>query len=609
MSQDSAPKKEKDKAPAQKQEKKSGFTKTEVMIPMRDGVKLNTMILVPNDTTEKLPFLMQRTPYGIGGADLGVRFGPMAKEGYIFVFQDVRGRFKSEGIFAMMSAGVRDRKDPKGTDDTTDAYDTIEWLLKNVENNNGRVGIYGVSYPGWLAAMALLDPHPALKAASPQSSPIDQWMGDDFRHNGAFRLSYGFEYTAMMETDKTNQLYKFDKLDTYDWYLKLGALSNVNERLFKNKMPTWNNFVKHPDYDAFWRDQALVPYLNKITVPTLNVTGWFDQEDFRGPLKIYEYLEKVDKDNKNFLVVGPWNHGGWGGAGSSLGKIDFGSATGTYFREKIQAPFFAYYLKDKGDLKQPEALLFQTGSNKWVSHDKWPVKNAITKKLYFHSDRKLSFNAPEANETEFDGYRSDPNNPVPYRPRPIRATYQGPGWSDWVVQDQRFNDHRPDVLTYQTEPLEEDIVIGGSITAKLFAATSGTDSDWMVRIIDVYPESYRQPDMSGYQLMISGEPLRGRYRKSFEKPEPIVPNQVEEYSIDLHWNHHCFQKGHRIMVQVSSTWFPVIDRNPQKYVPNIFEAKDSDFQAADQKVYHSPKAPSHMELMIMPNEPKAVGSR
>jgi putative CocE/NonD family hydrolase len=339
-----------------------------------------------------------------------------------------------------------------------------------------------------------------------------------------------------------------------------------------------------------------------VTVPTLNVAGWWDQEDFYGPLKVYEALEKYDKQNKNFLVVGPWNHGGWAnGPGRSLGRIAFDSDTGSYFRDQVQAAWFAHHLKDKGALKQPEALMFQTGSNKWVAHDSWPPRQGLTpRKLYFQADGKLSFSPPPGGPTQnFDTYISDPAKPVPYRPRPIIATYQGPGWFDWLVQDQRFAHHRPDVLSWETEPLAEDVTVAGPIVAHLFASTTGSDCDWVVKVIDVHPEGYAQnPSMSGYQLMVSNEVFRARFRKSFEQPEPVVPNQVTEYTIDLHWSHHCFRKGHRIMVQVCSTWFPLIDRNPQKYVPNIFEARDTDFQAARQRVFRAPQFPSHVSLPV-----------
>jgi putative CocE/NonD family hydrolase len=580
------------------------YEKQTHLIPMRDGVKLNTNVFVPKDAKAPLPFLIERTPYGALANSASLTRGglrELAQEGYIIVGQDVRGRYASEGQFAMMLNSPRNPKDPKFTDDSTDTYDTIEWLLKNIPNHNGRTGILGVSYPGWLAAMALIDPHPALKASSPQSSPIDQWMGDDFHHHGAFRLSYGLDYVAMMETGKTNSSFRYDRGDTYDWFLKLGSLKNVNEKYFKNEKPTWNRFTQHPNYDEYWKNAALTPYLGKTTVPTLNVTGWFDQEDFRGPLKIYETLEKHDAaDKNNWLCVGPWIHGGWGGPGRQIGPINFDADTGTYFRQKVQAPFFAAHLKDKGEKTRPEAELFQTGTNKWVKHEQFPPKDAVAKKLYFRAGGKLSFDPPADGESEADTYRSDPAKPVPFTPRPIRPTYgNGSAWRTWMVGDQRFTDGRPDVLTYETEPLTEDVVLAGSITAKLFASTTGTDSDWIVRLIDVYPETNpANATMAGYQMLLMGEPLRGRFRKSWDKPEPITPGKVEPYEIDLHWSHHCFRKGHKIMVQVSSTWFPLIDRNPQTYVPNIFEAKESDFRPADQTIVRTKALPSHVELVV-----------
>lgn len=578
------------------------FTRTEAMVPMRDGAKLYTTVFVPRKSDATLPFVYLRTPYGIDTfpqrafANL---LRPMVEEGYIFVFQDIRGRFKSEGQF-VMSRPPRDKSDAKAVDESTDTYDTIDWLLQNVKGHNGRVGMLGISYGGWLTVMGMLDPHPALKAASPQASPADMFLGDDFHHNGAFRLSYGFEYVAMMETNKVNFSFQFDRHDTFEWYLRLGALSNVNTRYFKGKLPTWNDFVAHPNYDDFWKKQAFDPYLDKVTVPTLNVAGWFDQEDFYGPLRVYKQLEKHDRKSQNSLVVGPWNHGGWSsGKGDSLGRIKFASDTGPFYRDKIQAPWFAYHLKDKGKDEHPEAWLFQTGTNRWHKHAQWPPKNAETKKLYFHAGGKLAFTPPT--EPGHDAYLSDPANPVPYRPRPVTPTYPGPEWRVWMVEDQRFAHQRPDVITYETEPLKEDVVLAGEVIARLHASTSGTDCDWVVRLIDAYPEKYaEEPAMGGYQLLLIGEPLRARFRKSFSQPEPVVPDEINEYTIGLHWNHHCFRKGHRIMVQVQSTWFPLIDRNPQKYVDNIFQAKDSDFQVARQKVYRSPQAPSHLELTILP---------
>ena len=580
------------------------FSRSEAMIATRDGVKLNTQIFSPTRTDEKFPIILIRTPYGIGNASpeqLAAALPELAKEGYIIVQQDIRGRFKSEGDFVMLRQ-PRDRKDKNAIDESTDAYDTIEWLLKNVPNNNGRVGMTGTSYGGWLTIMGMLDPHPALKAVAPHASPADMWLGDDFHHNGAFRLSYGFEFTYMMETSKevTSPTKIVDKRDAYEWYLNLGALSNVDAKYLKDKYPTWNNFEDHPDYDAFWQRQAFAPWLNRVTVPTLNVAGWWDQEDFYGPIKIYELLERNDKENKNFLVVGPWNHGGWSrGAGDKLGRISFGSPTAEHFRNNIRAPFFAFYLKDKQNPNLPEALMFRTGANEWIRHDDWAPKEAKVKNLYLQADGKLSFDAPQPDKSAFDEYVSDPAKPVPYRPRPIEPGMGG-AWRTWQTDDQRFADSRPDVLTYATDPLTEDVTVSGKIIANLFASTSGTDSDWIVKFIDVYPENYGPDEtMGGYKLMIAGDVFRGRYRNSFENPEPIPANSVQSYKIGFPANDHTFQKGHRIMVQIQSSWFPVIDRNPQKFVPNIFKAKDSDFQKATQRVFRSGANATHIALPVI----------
>ncbi len=584
------------------------FNKTEVMIPVRDGIRLHTEIYVPKEVSQPLPILLLRTPYGItdrAKREFGDYLKELVDEGYIFAYQDIRGRYKSEGEFVMLQP-LRNRTNPKAFDESSDTYDTIEWLLKNVSHHNGRVGVLGISYGGWLTVMAMLDPHPAIKAVSPQASPADMFLGDDFHHNGAFRLSYGFEYAALLETSKENFSFKFDRYDTYEWYLDLGPLSRVNERYFHGQLPTWNDFVSHPNYDQFWQRQALASFLDRVTVPTLNVAGWWDQEDFYGPLKIYDLLEKKDTSNRNYLVVGPWNHGGWArGKGDSLGKIAFENETGHYFREKVQAPWFAYFLKDKGKLELPEALTFQTGSNVWRTNDRWPPRNHVTERnLYFRAHGQLSFDRPEqTGEAEFDSYVSDPSRPVPYRPRPIEPTYPGPGWPVWLLEDQRFVHLRPDVLSWETESLKEDITVSGDLLAHLFASTSGSDSDWIVKLIDVYPEEYsKDPKLGGYQLMIANEVLRGKFRKSFEKPEPLVPNEVAEYIIDLHSNDHSFLKGHKIMVQVQSTWFPVIDRNPQKFVENIFAAKASDYQTSTQHVFRSKRYSSHLTLpVVSPN--------
>jgi putative CocE/NonD family hydrolase len=582
------------------------FTATRAMIPMRDGVKLHTAIFTPKKAQAPLPFLLMRTPYGAPSSPLPLAFEPykeLVEEGYIFVFQDIRGRYQSEGRFVMQRP-PRDRSDPRAIDESTDAYDTVEWLLKNVPGNNGRVGLAGISYGGWLTAMAMLDPHPAVKAVSPQASPADMYLGDDFHHNGAFRLSYGFEYAAMMETSKENAAFRFDTFDTYEWYLRLGPLATVNEKYLLGKIPSWNDFVAHPNYDAFWQKQAMASYLTRVTVPTLTVAGWWDQEDFYGPQKIYETLEPHDSGKMNFFVAGPWNHGGWMRSdGSALGRIKFGSNTSKYFREKIQAPFFAHFLKGKGGWEVKEAVTFETGTNAWQLYDEWPPRKLTAdRSLYFREGRGLSFEAPTlADAAAFDSYVSDPSRPVPYRPRPVEATYDphGSGWGAWLVGDQRFVDLRPDVLSWETAPLAEDVTVTGRISARLFASTTGTDTDWIVKLIDVYPGDFpAEPTMGGYELMIADEVFRGRFRASFEKPGPLVPGRVTDFTIDLHAADHRFLKGHRIMVQVQSTWFPLIDRNPQTYVENIFLAKASDYRPATQRVFRSRAHPSHITLPV-----------
>lgn len=581
------------------------YRRREVMISMRDGIRLHTVIFTPVDQKEALPLLLERTPYGVNGypsPEKNTYVKEMAEEGYIFVYQDIRGRYLSEGKFEMQRF-TRDKNDSRSIDESTDTYDSFDWLLKNIPNNNGKAGMYGISYDGWTAVMGAIDPHPALKAVSEQASPADMFLGDDFHHNGAFRLSYGFEYSFMEEASKTDSLFPFDIADTYEWYLKLGPLSNVNKKYFFGKLPSWNDFTQHPNNDEFWQKQALAYRLDSPRVPVMNVAGWWDQEDFYGPVKAYETWEKLDRDHKNYLIIGPWNHGGWAhGDGSILGNINFESAASASFRKDMQAPWFAYYLKGKGDGHFAEATTFQTGSNIWKSYTSWPPKEAIQKNLYFREGGKLSFEKPvSAGAKDFDSYVSDPGNPVPYRTRPIEETY-GPGsrWYTWLTEDQRFVSKRPDVLSWETEPLQEEVTVSGFLTAKLFAASTGTDADWIVKLIDVYPDPYpKEPTMAGYQLMVSNDVFRGRFRKSFEQPEPITPGQAEEYTIDLHSLDHVFKKGHKIMVHVQSTWFPIIDRNPQHFVANIFEASETDFQVATQQIFRSALLPSHIELPVI----------
>jgi uncharacterized protein len=581
----------------------TAWDQMDVMIPARDGVKLHALIFSPKNATGKLPFLIERSPYGFdngrGERTLNTRYKELADEGFIFVLTDIRGRYQSEGQFVMQRP-VRDRNVPNSIDEGTDTYDTIEWLLKNVPNHNGRAGILGISYGGWLTAMALMEPHPALKATSEQASPADMFLGDDFHHNGAFRLSYGFEYVSRMETGKTQ--FRFDPpiFDSFAWYLSMGPLSEVDKQYFHGEKPTWNNFVEHPNYDSFWQSQAVNLILKKTTVPNLNVAGWWDQEDYYGPMKIYDTLEKQDADDhKNYLVVGPWRHGGWGGEGKSLGPIDFNGDQSKYFREKIEAPWFAYWLKDKGSLQQPEAMAFETGRNSWERYDAWPPKDGVkSRRLYTSASGALSFELPkDASDAAFDSYVSDPARPVPYRHRPIPPTYSpNSGWTTWLSEDQRFVDLRPDVLSWSTAPLNDDLIIAGDVVAHLFASTTGSDSDWVAKLIDVYPEN--DPKLPGYELMISSEVYRARFHNSFEHPERLEPGRVYEFPVDIHSANHAFRRGHRIMLQVQSTWFPLIDRNPQTFVENIFKAKATDYQAATQKIFRSSKSATYVELPV-----------
>lgn len=589
------------------------YVEKDVVIPMRDGVKLHTKIFEPRGEHGPLPILMQRTPYGIAeaGKRLEGSLKAFADDGYVFVFQDLRGKFGSEGVFVMQRP-ARTPGDTKALDEGTDTFDTIAWLLGNVPGNNGRVGMLGVSYEGWTTIMGALEPHPALAAISPQASPSDMWLGDDFHHNGAFRLSYGFEYAFELESAKDLKQFGFDRYDTYGWYLALGPLSNVNARFFHGKIPTWNDFFEHPDYDEFWKRQTMIPHIREVQVPTLNVAGWWDQEDFFGPLQIYAALERHDPKDVNRLVVGPWNHGGWEhGDGDRLGAIPFDSATSKYFREEIQAPWFAYYLKDRGPQPLPEALTFEAGANRWRRWEAWPpVARTKVRNLYFGADGSLSFDAPAAGAAKgaetSDAYLSDPAHPVPYRRRPIQTTYfpGGSKWSTWLVEDQRFVDDRPDVLTFQSAPLTEDVTVAGEVVAHLYASTTGSDADWVVKLIDVYPERYPENwDLAGFELMVSNEVFRGRYRASFEKAEPIASNAVLDYTYSLHTQSYAFRKGHRIMVQVQSTWFPIIDRNPQTFVPNIFKAEASAFRAATHRIYRSREHPSHVAIPVLVRPP------
>jgi putative CocE/NonD family hydrolase len=598
-------------------DKPAVFTFREVMVPMRDGVHLQTVILTPVNQTAPLPILLQRTPYGVPAkapAEIPENTKPLAADGYIFVLQNLRGRFKSEGVFQLSSQV--DLKNPKATNEATDAYDTIDWLLKNT-NNQGRVGIWGVSYSGLTAGLTLLYPHPALKAVSEQAAPVDQWMNDDMHRYGALRESYALEYSVMEQADKdTNTHFQFDTYDTYQWYLNLGPLSNINKKYLHDSIPFWNSVAEHPNYDDFWKKEGWVNQLHSSPVPNLNVAGFWDQEDPWGPWEIYRHAERSDPSHQNYIVAGPWIHGGWQEQGDRIGLVSFGGhETSREFRENIEAPFFRYYLHGDGSAFPWKASTFQTGSNTWHTYEAWPPKGTAEENLYLHSDGSLSFDPPAAGEkTEYAQYVSDPAKPVPYRPRPISPTYPAGDWPTWEAGDQRFVDGRPDVLTFVSKPLDHDIVVTGALAADLFASSSGTDSDFVVKLIDVYPEN-AQPDawkaddgpkpgefghsLNGYELPIAMEVRRARFNKSYERPEPLAANQPTEFHIPLRDHDHVFLKGHRLMVQVQSTWFPLIDRNPQKFMSSIYNATASDFVPATQHVYCSPALPSHIVLPVM----------
>jgi hypothetical protein len=597
------------------------FKLQEVMIPVRDGVHLQTVILTPVDRQEPLPILLLRTPYGVPDKppeQMPPYVKELAQDGYIFVIQNLRGRFNSEGVFNLSS--WVDLNDPKATNETTDAYDSIDWLVKNIPNNNGNVGMFGVSYAGLTAALALLHPHTALKAISEQASPADQWMNDDDHRYGALRESYDFEYAVMEQADKNkNTYFEFETYDMYQWYLDLGPLSDINAKYLHGSIPYWNSSVDHPDYDDFWKKEAWVNQLHASTVPNLNVAGFWDQEDPWGPWQIFRHAEENDPQHTNFIVAGPWYHGEWSSnpTGDSIGLIPFaGHETAREFRENIEAPFFRYYLHGKGEKLAWQASTFQSGSNTWHTYDVWPPREAKPTNLYLHADGTLSFTPPDAVNTgkAYREYVSDPSKPVPYRQRPISPTYPGGDWRTWEVADQRFVDHRPDVLSFVSEPLDHDLTVTGPLAANLFASTSGTDSDFVVKLIDVYPENAQKnawnpregpkpgqyaQSLDGYELPIAMEVRRGRYLTSYEKPRPLSPNKPTEWNIPLRDHDHVFLKGHRIMVQIQSTWFPVIDRNPQKFVTSIYQATASDFVPATQRIYCSTTMPSRLVLPVV----------
>ncbi len=592
---------------------KAHFTKYEYKIPMRDGVHLFTAAYVPKDGSQTYPILLQRTPYGL--RPYGASNYPQsprwqmkhyAKEGFIFVYQDVRGRNASEGQFVHVRPHM-DRKGPKDIDESTDTYDTIDWLVKNVPLNNGNVGLLGISYPGFYSAAGMIDAHPALKCVSPQAPVTDWFIGDDFRHNGALYLAHAFRFLSAFgqplskPTRQSPSPFDYGTPNGYEFYLNLGPLDEVQKKHFEKDVIFWNELNEHGTYDAFWKARNILPHLKNIRPAVMTVGGWFDAEDLYGPLHVYQSNESQSPGAYNILVMGPWSHGAWHASdGEHLGHVPFNQKTAAFYRRHIELPFLKHFLKGEPDPELPEAYVFETGTNQWRRFASWPPQATAEKTLYFHPDGRLSTDPPAAAEPEsFDQYVSDPAKPVPFIPNiAIGMTVEH------MVDDQRFAATRPDVLVYATEPLEEDVTIAGPITPSLFVSTTGTDSDWVVKLIDVYSGDFPNPDpnptgvqLGGYQQLVRGEAMRGKFRNSFEKPEPFTPGEITRVEYVMPDAFHTFRRGHRIMVQVQSSWFPLVDRNPQKFM-DVYHAKNDDFQPATQRVYRSSQSPSQVRIRV-----------
>ena len=585
------------------------YNKAEYQIPMRDGVKLFLSVYTPKDASQKYPIILNRTPYSVGpyGADAFRRFRGsyegFAREGYILAFEDVRGRSKSEGKWEEIRAHKDKKNGPTDIDESTDAYDTVDWMVKNIANNNGRVGMTGISYPGFYVSSGIIDTHPAVKAASPQAPVSDWFHGDDDHHNGALWLPHSFLFYAGFGRPGKPPL-DINTRDGYQFFLDMGPVSNADTQYLRNECEWWTEFLQHPNFDEFWKARTILPRLKNITAATMTVGGLFDAEDLYGALHTYEHIEKQNpKIPKNMIVMGPWSHGQWsGGPGDRLGDGRFGGATGEYYRTHIELPFFNYYLKDKGTMALSEAYFFDTGANKWRDFPNWPPKEAKEKRLYLLPGGKLGFDAPKTG-AEFTEYISDPANPVPSSGR---AHTQLGMPRDYMAEDQRFSATAPGVITFISEPLAEDMTIAGPVTPSLWASTSGTDSDFIVKLIDVYPDDTpNAPDdkadfkRGGLQFMLRGEPMRAKFRNSFEKPEAMTPDKPAKIEFVMPDVMHTFARGHRIMVHIQSSWFPMVDRNPQTFVDNIVFAKPEQFVKATQRIYHTAKTPSAIKVNIL----------
>ena len=583
---------------------------------MRDGVKLFTAVYTPKDTSVDYPMLMLRTPYSVkpyGSDTFPGMLGPskyMMEEKYIFVYQDVRGKFMSEGVFLNMTPHITDKKSKRDVDNSTDTHDAIEWLLKIVKHHNGNVGMWGISYPGFYVSTGIINSHPAIKCASPQAPIADWFTDDDAHHNGAFALTMSFNFFEIfgIVPGKTYKEYepikKYPVNDDYNFFLNLGPLNTINQTYFDNKVPFWDSLLIHNTYDQFWKRRNTLPNLKNITPAVMTTGGWFDGEDLYGTLNTYKCIEEQNPGIFNMLVMGPWIHGGWARTkGDSLGPISFDALTSDFYQKEVELKFFNHFLKNNGEIELPEALIFETGTNTWKKYDKWPPTNSHFESLYLNENYHLKYSKPVSTGFKYDEYVSNTNKPVPYTSvyHNAKVFYN----KDYLVEDQRFASSRPDVLTYQTEVLANDITIVGSVQADLYVSTSGTDADWIVKLIDVFPDTIitDRPrtaftEMAGYQMLVRGEILRGKFRNSLENPEPFIPGKIERISIKLQDIDHTFKKGHKIMIQIQSSWFPLFDRNPQKFM-NIFEATEKDFQNSVQRVYRSSSYPSCIYFRVV----------
>ncbi len=589
------------------------YTKYEHLVPMRDGIRLFTRVYVPKDDSQPWPIMLTRTPYAVkpygpdNYNDPAGTFGMLARDKFILVLQDVRGRYASEGVFVHVRP-YNPQKGPKDIDESSDAWDTIDWLVKNVPNNSGKVGMFGISYPGFYTSMAMIDSHPALKAASPQAPIADWFMGDDLNHNGAFFLAqnFGFMYSFEQKSDDPlhdgGKHFVFHNPDGYDFFLRMGSLADGDRTLFKGAAPAWTEFLSHPTYDSYWQARNIRPNLKNIHCAVMVVGGWYDAEDLFGALETYRWTQKFNPGTSNLLVMGPWPHGEWGRKdGDKLGNVSFRAKTGEYYRKNIELPFFRRYLKGDTNTPLPGAYVFETGLNVWRKFPTWPPPGVREQKLYFQPGGALTFTPPAAGGSAFDEYVSDPAKPVPYTME-VANSYP----RSYPLHDQRFAASRTDVLTYVTEPLEEDLTFAGPIKTALNVSTTGTDADWIVKLIDVYDGDYPNPDpnpanivMGGYQQLVRGDVMPARFRNGFEKPEASVPGQVAKIDFTMPDIFHTFRRGHRVMVQVQSSWFPLVARNPQTFV-NIATAKPEDYQKATQRVYHTGDPPSSLTVEVLP---------